>query len=155
MESVESVITLFDITDQERVRYATYLFKSGARIWWNLVRETVNVSEMTWTEFRCRFEAEYRGVDVTCIRAHEFISLVQGTDSVKEYSTKFNQLSQYAPEIASTEMGRMQKFVYGLDPEIARDVMTGVQPPRTYAEALDRALRAEVFVRRRFGQTTG
>ena len=33
LESVESVMALFDMTDQERVRYATYLFKSGVRIW--------------------------------------------------------------------------------------------------------------------------
>lgn len=32
---------------------------------------------------------------------------------IKEYSTKFNNLASYAPEIASIEIGQIEKFMYG------------------------------------------
>ncbi|XP_031280639.1 uncharacterized protein LOC116139107 [Pistacia vera] len=66
--------------------------------------------------------------------------------TVKEYSVRFNSLARFAPGIVSTPELRREKFVYGLRPEIARDIMTGAEPPHTYTEALERALRAEIYV---------
>lgn len=62
------------------------------------------ISEMSWLEFRKRFEAEYKRADVTCIRAQKFLTLTQATDFVKECSTKFNHLARYALEIANIKI---------------------------------------------------
>lgn len=43
---------------------------------------------------------------------------------MKEYSTRFNHIIRYAPEIANTEKIWMEKFVYRLNPNIAQDVIT-------------------------------
>lgn len=92
------------------------------------------------------FKVEYRTVDQLHEKIQEFISLQQGANSVKEYSVKFNSLARFAPGVVSTPELRRDKFVYGLKLEIARDVMAGAQPPQTYSEALERALRVEIFV---------
>ena len=65
---------------------------------------------------------------------------------MKEYSVRFNSLARFAPGIVSTPELRREKFFLGLRSEIARDVMIGAEPPHTYIEALDRALRAEIYV---------
>lgn len=45
LELVENVVSLFEISNTEKVRYAIYLLKAYARVWWNLTKETIKVSE--------------------------------------------------------------------------------------------------------------
>lgn len=63
---------------------------------------------------------------MTCIGAQEFIALTQGINSMKKYSDKLNHLVIYTPKINNTEIAWMEKFMYGLDLTIARDVMIGI-----------------------------
>ena len=148
IRSVEGTMEIFPMTDQEKIRYASFLFKGDARVWWDLVRETEDISTMTWADFKRVFDAEYRTADMIAVKTQEFVSLQQGTGSVKEYSTRFNSLARFAPGLVSTPRLRLDRFFQGLDPVIALHVTAGPSPPQTYAEALDRALRAEVYVRR-------
>lgn len=143
--SVERATGLFPMSDREKIRYASFLFRGDARIWWELMEETHDTTVMTWGEFRQEFEAEYRTEDQVHEKVQEFISLQQGSSTVKEYSVKFNSLARFAPGIVSTPALRRDKFVHGLKPEIARDIMTSSDPPRTYSEALRRAMKAEIF----------
>ncbi|XP_031258279.1 uncharacterized protein LOC116116325 [Pistacia vera] len=110
------------------------------------MEDTHDIDVITWGEFRRLFEAECRTVDRVHEKIQEFISLKQGSSTLKEYSVKFNSLARFVPGIMNTPKLRKDKFVHGLKPEIAQDVMAGVEPPRSYNEALERALRAKIFV---------
>ena len=46
-KQVESTMDLFSMTDREKVRYASFLMRGEARVWWDLVKETRNVDLMT------------------------------------------------------------------------------------------------------------
>ena len=94
------------------------------------------------------FEEKYRSGYIVHARAQEFIELTQGNSSVKDYTTRFNVLARFVPGVATSESIRVQKFVHGLHPAIARDVMTGSSPPQRFSEALGRALRSEVYLQR-------
>lgn len=72
----------------------------------------------------------------------------------KRYSTKFNHLATYALKIANTERGQMEKFIYGFDLVIARDVTIETQSPKKYGKVLSKALRVNVFVRKMYGQSS-
>lgn len=39
---------LFDMTEVEKVKYVWQLFKVDVRLWWNLTKEFVKVTEVTW-----------------------------------------------------------------------------------------------------------
>lgn len=41
--------------------------------------------------------------------------------------------------------------MYGFDPTITRDVMTSIQLPKTYSEALSKTLKIKVFVKWMYG----
>ena len=56
-------MALFPMNDRERIRYASFLFRGDARIWWELMEETHDSVLMTWEEFKRLFEAEYRTED--------------------------------------------------------------------------------------------
>lgn len=75
LESIENVMALFEMTNQERIRYVTYFFKSNIKAWWNLFLETTKISEMSWSKFKKRFKVEYKGTNMTCIKAQKFIVL--------------------------------------------------------------------------------
>lgn len=62
-------MALSDMINQEMIRYATYLFKLEARMWWNLTSKIVNMSQMSQSNFRNKFKAKYRGTYVAYIKA--------------------------------------------------------------------------------------
>ena len=114
--------------------------------WWELMEQTQDTTALTWSGFKELFEEQYRTADMISSKLQEFISLQQGNMTVKEYSIKFNSLAKFAPTLVSTPQTRLERFVGGLHPTIARDVMSGHQPSQTYSEALARAIRAEVYL---------
>lgn len=71
---------------------------------------------------------------------------------MKEYPNKFNHLIRYATKIANTEIRQIEKYMYRFDPTITRDVMTSIQLPKTYSEALSKTLKIKVFVKWMYGQ---
>ena len=57
---MEGMMEIFPMIDQEKIRYASFLFKGDARVWWDLIRETQDVSSMTSAEFKRVFDIECR-----------------------------------------------------------------------------------------------
>ncbi|XP_031286440.1 uncharacterized protein LOC116145148 [Pistacia vera] len=145
---VEKATALFPMTDQKKIRYATYLLRGDAMTWWELMEQTQDTTTLTWSGFKELFEEQYRTADMISSKLQEFISLQQGNMTVKEYSIKFNSLAKFAPILVSIPQTRLERFVGGLHPTIARDVMSGHQPSQTYSEALTGAIRAEVYLRK-------
>lgn len=48
--------------------------------------------------------------------------------TVKKFSTKLNALTKYAPEIASTDKGKIKVFINDLISNIVRDIMKETMP---------------------------
>lgn len=84
---------------------------------------------MTWTYFIKLFKVEYKTIDMTNLRAQEFINYTQRTSLVKEHSTKFNALAYYTLGMASTKLGKMEKFIRRLNLAITYDEMMRSTPP--------------------------
>lgn len=93
LESVKNTMTFFKMTDREKVRYATYMLKFDIMVQWNLTLEIVREIEVTWVDFKKLFEAIYKTTNMTYLRAQEFINLTQSNNTVKEYSTRLNELA--------------------------------------------------------------
>ncbi|XP_031248851.1 uncharacterized protein LOC116106631 [Pistacia vera] len=145
---VEKATALFPMTDQEKIRYATYLLRGDAMTWWELMEQTQDTTTLTWSGFKELFEEQYRTADMMSSKLQEFISLQQGNMMVKEYSIKFNSLAKFAPTLVSTPQTRLERFVGGLHTTIAGDVMSSHQPSQTYSKALSKAIRAKVYLRK-------
>ena len=105
IEAVENVMGLYTLSEREKVRYAVFLLKGDAKVWWNLAKTSIREGQMTWARFRQLFDAEYRSLEVIYAKAQEFIDLAQGSSSVKEYATRFNALARFVPSLAGTELG--------------------------------------------------
>jgi hypothetical protein len=70
---------------------------------------------VTWAEFKQAFREHYIPDGVLQMKLEDFVRLKQGGDSVMQYLTKFNHLSQYAIEQVDTDLKKKNCFMRGLN----------------------------------------
>ena len=73
----------------------------------------------------------------------EFINLRHGKPSIADYVLNFGQLARIAPDIVATNASRKNKFMKGMNSDIARFIDTGREGPTSYVDAVQRALRSK------------
>ncbi|XP_062093931.1 uncharacterized protein LOC133799942 [Humulus lupulus] len=131
------------LSDREKVSCAAHTLKKDAKIWWEVVKQTREVNQMTWAEFELVFDEKFYNEAVLTAKVSEFTKLQQGNLLVAEYVRTFDQLAKFAPDLVNTEISRVNRFLEVLQPELARDVDMGRTGPLSYAQAVEKALRAE------------
>ena len=72
----------------------------------------------------------------------EFSNLKQGNLLVIEYIRKFDRLIRYVLDMVATNAARVNRFLEGLKPKLARDVDMGQEGLISYREAVQRSIRA-------------
>ncbi|XP_062102962.1 uncharacterized protein LOC133813952 [Humulus lupulus] len=92
MSMMGTIMDFTRVEGNDRVACATYMLRDDARIWW-----------------------EESKVD-------EFATLNQGNMMVTKYALKFDRLAKFAADLVPTNATRVDRFVQGLKPMIARDV---------------------------------
>ncbi|XP_062093672.1 uncharacterized protein LOC133799688 [Humulus lupulus] len=143
LKSVKAVFDHMELNDHQRVLCASHLLKRDARIWWDMVKQTHDLYTMTWADFVQEFSKKYYNAAILVTRVDEFVTFVRGNLSVTDYAQKFDRLARFSPEIVPNEAMRVQRFMRGLKPMIARDVKMTSAKVVSYAEVLDKALDAE------------
>ncbi|XP_024030286.1 uncharacterized protein LOC112094194 [Morus notabilis] len=86
-----------------------------ANTWWKPVKRRIDVVGLTWEQFETLFNEQYLPQSYRDEKALEFMSLLQGDMSVREYGAKFNDLSRFAPSLVESEHLRCLKFEKGLN----------------------------------------
>nr|XP_011470265.1 PREDICTED: uncharacterized protein LOC105353163 [Fragaria vesca subsp. vesca] len=121
------------------MRIATFLLKDEARVWWSGVERSRDVTTLSWEGFVQLFREKYFPDTVREQLELEFIALVQGLMSVRDYEARFSQLYRFAREMDAVDLAR--KFIRGLRHEL-RKLVTSHQFA-TLAEAIESALAVE------------
>ena len=116
---IEKIFVFLQIEDEEKVKCVVYMLRKDARIWWEVVMKSRDVTTMSWAEFLREFNSKYYSQVVINSKVAEFTRLQQGNLSVLEYVQQFDQLSQYAPDMIQTETSKVWRFPSGLRPGLA------------------------------------
>ncbi|CAL8119335.1 unnamed protein product [Prunus armeniaca] len=126
--------------DGDKVRLAAFLLKGNAYHWWKTVcRGYTNPATITWEEFQKAFFDQFYPHSYKTAKRVEFLHLRQGSMSVFEYEHKFNELSQFAPELVTTKEDKCTRFEEGLWLDIQAVVTATTYPTmRALAQAADR-----------------
>ncbi|GMN31376.1 hypothetical protein TIFTF001_046509 [Ficus carica] len=143
LKSIELVLNFMDLTDNEKVKCASYCLMDDARIWWEGIELSRDISQMIWEDFIQEFNEQYFNMSVTREHYDEFNNFRQGNLSVTEAVKRFNQLARLCPHMMPNEQERLRRMIGMLKPEIAVIVDSGTAPPTTTAECVKCALRAE------------
>ncbi|OVA07486.1 hypothetical protein BVC80_8235g2 [Macleaya cordata] len=75
--------------EEHWVRIVTFMLKGEADLWWDNIRETHDVTSMTWVEFKALFFKQYFPETDREQKSIEFAKLIQGDMSVTQYEKKF------------------------------------------------------------------
>ena len=152
-EKTDSVLRMSNCSPQQSVTYISGLFLDGALSWWNLQVQTLGADAsyaLSWDELKEMMEKKY------CSRTEiqklevEFWNLKMDGPKIPEYVQLFHDLSRVVPYLVKPEFKRIERFIWGLAPQIRGMVTTS--KPSTIAEAIDmsvtlteEALRAGKF----------
>ncbi|KAJ0513979.1 putative nucleotidyltransferase, Ribonuclease H [Helianthus annuus] len=122
----------------QQVTYISGLFVDGALSWWNLQVQTLGEAAayaLTWTELKELMRKKY------CSRAEiqrletEFWHLKMEGSKIAEYVQRFHDLSHVVPYMVTPEFKRIERFIWGLAPQIISMVTSS--KPATITEAID------------------
>ncbi|KAG6514119.1 hypothetical protein ZIOFF_024459 [Zingiber officinale] len=105
------------------------------------VRLTVDLTLLTWADFKEVFYGKYFTVDNRTRLAREFLGLRQGDMTVAEYVRRFERGRYFVPMITSQPVEELKHFTQGLRLAIRHDVR--LSRVTTFREAVDQALMSE------------
>ena len=137
-EKNESVLRMSKCAPEQQVTYISGLFLDGALSWWNLQVQTLGEAAayaMSWNELKELMRRKY------CSRAEiqkletEFWHLKMEGPKIAEYVQRFHDLSHVVPYMVTPEFKRIERFIWGLAPQIMSMVTTS--KPATITEAID------------------
>ncbi|XP_073154039.1 uncharacterized protein [Henckelia pumila] len=145
IRSLEAIFCRMGLSDAVRVRCTIFLLKDDTAMWWEGVTKTVELTTLTWDDFKGHFFQKYFNAEVGARMKKEFMSLRLGDLSVAEFARKFEKGCHFVPLIDVDEAEKLQHFIVGLQPTIRHDVVMAELVD--YATALRRALRSEQSLR--------
>ncbi|KAG6473428.1 hypothetical protein ZIOFF_067344 [Zingiber officinale] len=141
IRSLETIFDFMQLTDADKVRCAIFMLWDDARVWWEGARLTVDLTILTWADFKEVFYGKYFAVDNRTRLAREFLELRQGDMTVVEYVRRFERGRYFVPMITSQPVEELKHFTEGLRPAIRHDVR--LSRVTTFREAVDQALMSE------------
>ncbi|XP_057981306.1 uncharacterized protein LOC131166752 [Malania oleifera] len=145
MQEIEKTLTVLHCTDDQRVLCATYKFTGEAKRWWTAVKlleeQRPVLVAMTWNQFKDVFFDRYFPATIRGVKVEEFLNLTKGHLTIQQYTTKFTELSCFAPYIIPDEAKKVRKFERGLRQEIYEQV--AVLNERDFSELVGKATVAE------------
>ncbi|XP_062006027.1 uncharacterized protein LOC133723226 [Rosa rugosa] len=116
IKNMENYFRMVVCTNSEKRDIATFLFQDEARVWWDCTQRAEDVSIMTWEGFVKRFGDKYFPASVREQLEIEFLALVQGELSVRDYEARFSQLHRFVRKMDAEALAH--KFQQGLNHEM-------------------------------------
>ncbi|KAJ0913080.1 putative transcription factor interactor and regulator CCHC(Zn) family [Helianthus annuus] len=140
LEKTEAVIKISKCDEEDKVMYASHLFKEEALEWWNTVLQATGSDlayAMNWEEFRQLMERKFCPEYEKEQMANKFLSHRMVGVDCRGYTSKFFEYARIVPTLASPEPVLISRYIWGLISEI-RDIVKAARP-RTIDDAVELA----------------
>ncbi|KAJ0694546.1 hypothetical protein HanPI659440_Chr15g0610031 [Helianthus annuus] len=140
IEKTEAVLKISKCAEEDKIMFASYLFKNSALEWWNTILQSKGsdmVYNLEWEEFKNMVERKLCHPNEKEQIANKFLNLkMTGVDS-KGCTTTFFEYARIMPTLASPEPVLISRYIWGLISEI-RHVVKAARP-QTIEEAVELA----------------
>ncbi|WP_171949913.1 hypothetical protein, partial [Proteus mirabilis] len=83
-KTIESTLNMMELTDNEKVKCASFCLTMDAKVWWESVERKHNVNEMTWVQFTEEFNEKYFNANITREHWDQLNDIRQGNMTVTE-----------------------------------------------------------------------
>ncbi|XP_024963863.1 uncharacterized protein LOC112504143 [Cynara cardunculus var. scolymus] len=142
IEGMESVLHIRICAEGSKVEFAACLLQGRALTWWNTQIQTRGreaTNRLTWEEFKKLLKEEYcLRSEIQKLEAELWNHKMKGSD-VESYTARFHKLAKLVPHLVSSEENRIDRYVWGLAPEIWGNVTSA--NPKTLQEAVNLATK--------------
>ncbi|XP_062144310.1 uncharacterized protein LOC133851756 isoform X3 [Alnus glutinosa] len=150
LTSYEGLAERAKCTDEQKVEYASLVFRSEAQQWWkskrlHLVTEYGQGVPIPWRRFKREFNNRFFPLAQRQQCARDFLELKQGSMSVEQYSAEFLRLSKYVPYLIPDEGTKVEKFRGGLALQILERIIS--VKVADYSEMVHVATMAEIGIK--------
>ena len=111
----------------DKRRLAIFQLTFATADWWEAEKAMIGaeaVRGMPWEAFKIRFLEKYFPEEERDQEEKNFLSLVQGNMTIREYTTQFERLSRFAGHMVDTQPKRVKRFHQGLNSHL-RHMMVG------------------------------
>ncbi|XP_042448976.1 uncharacterized protein LOC122033890 [Zingiber officinale] len=135
------IYDFMQLTDADKVMCTIFMLRDDARAWWEGARLIVDLTTLTWADYKEIFYGKYFTADNRTRLAREFLELRQGDLIVAEYVRRFERGCYFVPMIASQLVEELKHFIEGLRATIHHDVR--LSRATTFREVVDQALMPE------------
>jgi hypothetical protein len=136
---MDQYLTVCGVNDERRVAVASSYLKESALLWWRTQAATVH----TWAVFRSALVTRFQPLAASRTARTQIQVLQQGSMSVSEYCSKFQNLVLIAADMGEPE--QLHRFIFGLRPNLAQHVE--LREPATVHEAMTLATKIELLLR--------
>lgn len=119
LRSVDKNLVKVGCSDAKSLRFATHLLEGPAASWSKNYQVTHPIEQVSWHSFQEVFHIAHVSGRAMSLKKREFHNLVQGGCSITGYVEKFNYLACYEPDDVKTDATQMERFIEGLNNEIA------------------------------------
>ena len=96
---------------------------------WETIIANTPEEEITWEQFKERFEGKFVPKAQKDMLFRKFADLTQGNRTVIEYVNEFDALSKYGMTLADTKEKKSEKFVSGLNDYLGSHLLNHVKEP--------------------------
>ncbi|XP_035834025.1 uncharacterized protein LOC118482595 [Helianthus annuus] len=131
IEKMEAVLDISNCADNTKVKFAASMFSDEALTWWNLHVQTMTrevAHQLTWDELKTMLLEKYSPRNELQKLEQEFWHLTMVDAEVAAYTTRFHELSRLLPHMVTPEFKRIERYIWGLAPQI-RGMVTSSKPP--------------------------
>ena len=120
LKSCDRIFSRMNLIDLHRVQVASSMLQERALDWYELLISEIVEADLTWEQFRGRFELKFVPEAEKVTLARRYIDLVQGESSMTDYVASFESLSKYGVEYINTPLKKNHRFVYGLNKNLKK-----------------------------------
>ncbi|KAJ9546291.1 hypothetical protein OSB04_018834 [Centaurea solstitialis] len=130
IDSLELVLHISKCAEDRKVEYASCQLQGRALTWWNIQVQTrgrENAYRLSWEEFKGPLIEEYcPKSEIQKLEAEFWNHAMVGAD-IDRYTARFHELAKLVPHMVTPENKRIDRYLWGLAPEI-RGMVTSSNP---------------------------
>ncbi|GKE65684.1 putative reverse transcriptase domain-containing protein [Tanacetum coccineum] len=140
IEKIELVQDMSGYGENQKVKYTTCSFIGKALTWWNSQVQTRGREAavgMTWEDFKTLTMDEFCPNNEMQKLETEFWCHVMVEAGHAAYTDRFHELARLVPHLVTPENKRIERYIYGLAPQIC--AMVAATEPTTIQSAVQKA----------------
>ncbi|KAD3067138.1 hypothetical protein E3N88_12116 [Mikania micrantha] len=160
LDKIQAVLRISDCLETHKVRYAANSFQGKALNWWNNQIQARGIDEaesMEWEEFKALLLEEYCPINELQKLENEFWHLTMKGADLMAYNDRFHELSSLLPHMVNSEARKIERYIWGLAPQIGS--MVTASRPTTLKSAIllagqlrDHLVRTNAFENKNSGE---